>query len=288
LRKPWVYQVGRREQDGFQHIRRSASLYSYIFLSPLFNHLQDFNHVILPNKPGAFKYWQTSLLPSTRRCASPLAAQETRSDCFSKDYIVIFISPRLKVFGRFRKTREMSREESQSCDHICNNPVEIFAFLTAGLRDINPIVLGSIDDISQRQHTCLICSMVYSMVSKSSASTKAHTPPFASETKRLPLPSPEIQSWAIASSFLIHGSSFQKHGYISVLRASKPHLGYQSVVYASSRNSKDTRDSAQIPIEHIHACIRECDSNHCDERDIHQAGTRHLNRSALRHYKVFG
>lgn len=197
------------------------------------------------------------------------SGQETRSDCFSKDYIVIFISPRLKVFGRFRKTREMIREESQSCDHICNNPVEIFAFLTAGLRDMNPIVLGSIDDISQRQHTCLTCSTVC-------ASTKAHTPPFASETKCLPLPSPEIQSWAIASSFLIHGSSFQKHGYISVLRTSKPQLGYQSVVYASSRNSKDTRDSAQIHIEHIHACIRECDSNHCNERDIHQAGMRHL------------
>lgn len=180
-------------------IRRSASLYSCIFLSPLFNHLQDSNHVILPNKPGAFEHWQTYLLPSTRRCASPLAAQETRSDCFSKDYIVIFNSPRLKVFGRFRKTREMIREESQSRDHICNNPVEIFAFLTAGLRDIKPIVLGSIDDISQRQHTCL-CSMVYGMPSKSSGSTKAHTPPFAGETKCLSLPSPEVQSWTIASS----------------------------------------------------------------------------------------
>lgn len=191
-------------------------------------------------------------------------------------YIIIFNSLRFKVFGRFRKTREMVREESQSCDHICNNLVEIFAFLTAGLRDINQIVLGSIDNISQRQHTCLICSVVYGMPSKSSTSTKAHTPPFAGETKCLPLLSPEIQSWAIASSFLIHGSPFQKHGYISVLRASKPHLGYQSIVYASSRNSKDTRDSAQIHIEHIHACIRECDSNCCDEQDIHQADMRHL------------
>ena len=48
----------------------------------------------------------------------------------------------------------------------------------------------------------------------------------------LPLPSPGTQSYAIASSFLIHKSSLQRHGYISVLRASKPHLGYQSVVNA--------------------------------------------------------
>ena len=184
-------------------------------------------------------------------------------------------SPRLKVFKRFRKTRETIREESQSYDHICNNPVEIFAFLTAGLRDINLMVLGSIDDISQRQHTCLICNMVYGMLSKSSASTKVHTPPFAGETKCFPPAFSGTQSWAIAPS------SFQRHEYISVLKASKLNLGHQSVVNASSRNPRDTRNSAQIHIEHIRTCIRECDSNHYDER---HSSSRHETSRSGQHY----
>ena len=98
-----VYQVGRSEQDGFQHIKRPAS-FIHTFFYLLFSITGGFSVMEFPQTSPeprnlvTLAPWATKPLNISRRPYSfrlddalLLTAQETKSNCFPKDYIVIFI-----------------------------------------------------------------------------------------------------------------------------------------------------------------------------------------------------